>query len=357
MRVKALIAGLDKLAGTSDIVAARSELLSSRLNRLKETIFGISSILKPFGDALMKQIGPIIDILINQINTKGPMMVATATKVFENLGKTPEQLYLNVKRFANLNQDIKSAGKALRFLSVSIIILGTAAQIGFIRSFTVGLIKMRGVTGALALRFAKFSRFFQGLLGGGLLQRFALLIPTFAALIAVFQILSSAADKAKVQFYKLLDIFGGRFLKQTERFSTLLGLIVEPYNLVIDIFSDLLGKSFLLPLAFDAVLFMFQKLNDALQFFAIVIQSILIVIQAVGAGIGAILGTITAGLQNPSLFLNGDYLKSIVTNPFEAVNNQVDTGVKSVVDRLLGESKDKAVAKNIINANVKTHLI
>lgn len=354
VRVKALIAGLNKLAGTSDIVAARSELLSSRLNRLKETIFGISSILKPFGDALIKQIGPIIDIITDQINKKGPMMVAMATNLFKRLGETPEELFLNVKRFANLNQDIQSAGKALRFLSVSIIILGTAAQIGFIRSFTVSLIKMRGVVGGAALGFAKFSRFFQGLLGGGLLQRFALLIPTFGALIAIFQILSSAADKAKVQFYKLMDVFGGRFLKQTERLSTLMGLMIEPYNLVIDIFSDLLGKSFLLPLAFDVVLYLFQKMNDALQFFAIIIQSILIVIQAVGAGIGAILGTIYAGIQNPSLFLNGDFLKSIVTNPFEAAGNQVDTGVKSVVDRLLGgESKDKAVAKNIINADIK----
>ena len=258
VRVDALIAGLNKLAGGMDIIKARSQSLTQRMFRLRDSILGVDSILKPLGDTLTKIIGPILDMVIRQVETKGALIVTLLNSTFKRAGETPKELILNIKQLADLHGDITSAGKALRFLSVSIIILGAAAQFGAIRGFTTGLIKMRGAIGAITLRFAKFSRFFQGLLGRGLLTRFALLIPSFGALIFIFQVLSRAANKMSFQFFKLVDVFGGRFIGQIDRLMTIVGLISEPFTLAVESVSDLIGSSFLLQPAFEIALSFFK---------------------------------------------------------------------------------------------------
>lgn len=352
-RVQLLTKAMDKLAGGYDVINARSKSLSQRFRALSDIFFGIDSVLKPLGDTLMKIIGPIMDEIIKQVSSKGKILGELFNKVFKTMGDSPEQLLLNISQFTSLHSDIKKTGKALMRLGFAIAFVGLTAQIGVIKTFITRLIMARGFIGAVALQFAKLSRVFQGLLGRGILARIGLAIPSFMAILFIFQILSRAAMKMKIEFFKLVDIFANRFLKQIDRLLSIISLITEPFSFVVEIFSDLLSTSILMKPAFEFVLGAFKSLNNVLEFFAVTLQGVFIFLKSMGAFIGALFGTLAAGIQNPSLFMNKDYLKSIATSGPEAFTQEMDSGIKGVVDRLLNpKTGEKTVAKTNMTANV-----
>jgi hypothetical protein len=369
-RVEILTRAMDKLAGGAEIVEARSQSLSQRLLRLRDSFVGLDSVLRPLGNTLMNVVGPALDIIIDQINTKGRHIVRLLNMFFNNFAATPEQLYLNTKQFASLHGDIAAAGKSLRFLAISIFALKGAAALGILPSgmgvagaaMATGAAGIGGVGAAMygLFRVVKFLlpvlKFVGGIVGTVAAQ--------FAGLVFFFQIFSRAVAKAEIQYYKLLSVFGDAFLDKLDEFSNLMGIITEPFNTVIEYWSDLIAELLVSTTVFEIVLGAFNLLNKVVFGISVAIGGINVALRALGAGLGAFFGTLFQIMENPTSLLNPETFVSPLDNMFEAMAREGNASAERLIDRLMGRSdtsapevkKDKMDVKVTNTFNIKEQI-
>lgn len=358
LRLKALIAGLDKLAGSSAAVNARGSLLINKLMFIKEQFIGIGSVLKPFGDTLSRILGPVLDKISYIISTKLRFGIEIIDRAVGRMGGSAEQLYITANNIAMASKDIEKAKTASNiFIMVSAlsglfkilggsgssVITGALSSLGPI--FT-GIGKAIAFVGSILLRGGVI-KFFQ-LVGGAVLKATGI----FASFLFIFRVLTEAGAKFRIGLLKVIEEISGPFLKQMDRFLNAIGLMVEPFDFVVDVFSDFIAESSILYEAVKLIPPAFSLLNDALEGFAIGVQSVFIFLKSAGAFLGGFFGTLSNAFTDPSKLLSGDFLKSIFTNSFEAFNDEMNSGVDKVVNSLLNPSgKVEKVAKN--NMEVK----
>lgn len=363
LRLKALIAGLDKLAGSSAVVDARAKTLTARLRVIKDLFIGVGSILKPIGDQLRRIIGPILDEFASQVKTKGKLVVGLIVNFMKRIGDSPKELLLNVRQFANLSSDIEKAGSAMKTL-VNAVLFANVAAIATQTSFAQGLLAKGGIGALLVTAISKIANPISKLLGkinlasfattlGSIAVFIARLIPLFGGLIIIFQIISKAADKARMKFAEVATQMGGQFIKQFDRLTTTISLIFQPFQYMIDTFSDWLALVFDFSGIITSALDSFKTFNDIIFGFMIAFQSLFIFIKGVGAFIGDLVAALVDVIQNPSKLLSGGSLADIASSPFEAANAQIDKDVANLVNTILRpEDGEKTVAKNINYNNI-----
>ena len=108
-RIKALIVGLDKLAGSAETVAARANTFSNRLSTLKDLFYGVGSILKPLGDTVMPLILKVFDYAINYLKTKGAYIIKLMAAYIKPLVDEPEKMIKKMMDLSDLGKSFKSA--------------------------------------------------------------------------------------------------------------------------------------------------------------------------------------------------------------------------------------------------------
>lgn len=119
MRVKAMIKGLDKLAGTSNVVAARAETLGAAMMNIRDLFTGMGSILKPLGDSIMKPLLQILNMVSEQLQTNGLAVVKALAKIVDSVLAGPKEMFLQFITLQGLAADAaKAAGLATLTLSI-----------------------------------------------------------------------------------------------------------------------------------------------------------------------------------------------------------------------------------------------
>jgi len=130
-RIQALIVGLDKLAGTADVVKARADTLGSRLIQIRDLFVGIGSILKPLGDVILPVLKEILDVAITFLKKEGAEVVKQLAIFLKGFMAGPKEMMLNLMQLRDLSGDF---GTAISIGGLALAMAHTQEIVGFLAS-------------------------------------------------------------------------------------------------------------------------------------------------------------------------------------------------------------------------------
>ena len=363
-RVKALIAGLNKLAGTSDVVSLRASLLNNALAGLKAVFFGIGSILKPLGDVINPVLVSTIKEVTKFLNNEGAAVIKWLSMWLKKLVKSPRQLFVDLRQLQDLAGDV---GKSIAVGSLIIfykhleefIAFTTKVKIPYISTAIVSLkeffstiYKMR-ILGAPLRGIDRVMKMFGNMLGDWdtktmgvftLIKSIGMVIIRLAGLIGIliipFQGLSRAVTNAKINMAQYL-IENEKIQDIIKRAPVLFTKILYPFQRLIEgwekFFAVIVGGTLITDIliwAVDKLVGVFETLSDA--FFGIYTM-----VESIVAGISAVLG----GLAGGDFDVAGNFVEAFMEN---MLTNFAKVGM---FDDALGSEKNKVVAMNVTNHN------
>jgi hypothetical protein len=182
-RFKMLSEAMNQFSKDADVVHSMMQLLSNKMQLMKDILFGIDGVLRPLGDAILPIIRTAFDALIVAIDTKlRPVVQYAADLLTASFGK-PKTLkevvealapiYATLSQFRSLKSDVRSAGNV---------------------AATIGLVG--GIFSSLAWIFGKF---------GGAAGK---IIPIIGPIVTGFAALSSAIKNSPhAAFFKSFMMF------------------------------------------------------------------------------------------------------------------------------------------------------
>jgi hypothetical protein len=215
-RIKALIAGLDKLAGTTEAVEARADTLSARLRTIWELFGGVGSILKPLGDAILPTIKQTLDLVIGYLKNDGAKIIKEMAIFIKGFMKSPKEMLADLMQLRDLSADF---GKAISIGGIALTLahakelmefLGgnkyTKGIANFVGSITGAIQKIPLLGNALTNMVNSFQKMFHISLGTGILpfvKTFGMAVARMAGFIGVLLIpiqgLSRALNRIKIE--------------------------------------------------------------------------------------------------------------------------------------------------------------
>lgn len=307
-RIQALIAGLDKLAGTADAVSARADTLTSRLLTVKQIFSGVGSILKPLGEVIMPFLKQTLDILINFLKKDGAEIVKSVARFVKGFISGPEEMLMNFMMLDRLSGDIaRSAG------IVSLIVAMTHMREIFHALSSVPYISK--IVGPLSrfyealLRFPLVGRILQGFMGifevgkitsfGGAIKAIVLTFGRMAGLFGVLLIpiigLSRALNRIKLDGVKWIAENMASLIDMFTSLKRSLEIFFSPIADMISGWEEL----FYMILGGDAVLESFKStlstITSVVKALADTFLDLYSAFKGIIAGIAAVIGSITSG--------------------------------------------------------------
>jgi hypothetical protein len=351
-RVKALIAGLDKLAGSADTVKARADLLTVRIDTIKNLFTGVGSILKPLGDAVLPLVKNALDLLIDFLGGKAKKTIEIFSFHLKHLlGDDPKALINNLMDLSNasssLGRAIKTTGlvmsmalmaehfhhlAAVKFLGIGKIFEFIQGIGAVIRSLPVGKQLMSVLDSLIGI-------FKIGSVQGGwfvkILKVFMITAARAAGLIGVllvpFQGFVQALNRAKVEWMEWimnnlprLTTVGANFVHAMKQLFIPFTDLVKGFE---ELFFLLVGGTQTMDFAMDFI----EAMTALLDFLKWFVGGIWSVIRALIAGVTAF---ITSVLQNfiPKLIkglLDFSFAKK---NNFEGMENPFKEALEFFMD-------------------------
>jgi len=108
-RIKALIKGLDKLAGKADTISARADTLGSKLSQVKDLFWGVGSVLEPLGKVILPLIKDTLDIVIKYIKNDGAKIIKLISNFVKDFIKSPKEMLVSLMQLKDLSSDLGKA--------------------------------------------------------------------------------------------------------------------------------------------------------------------------------------------------------------------------------------------------------
>lgn len=315
-RIRALIVGLDKLAGSADAVNARADTLGSRLMQMRDVFTGVGSILKPLGDVVMPLIKESLDMAIGFLKNEGAEIVKQMAIFIKGFMKGPKEMLLDLLQIKRLSSDF---GTAIGIGSMALMIAHASELITFLNGFamTKGLAGFVTGIGALVTKIpligpmlsgvvSSFTKMFSLNLSGGLMSSVMsiggvmLRMAGFVGILLIpLQGLSRAIERIKME--NLLDL-GSLLPKVGEWMNTLKSsfmLLVSPITDMIDGWSELF-YSLIRMLPFmgrgnGGLIWIIDSLVDVVRTLSIVFGALWGTIKGIIGGISAVMGSMAGG--------------------------------------------------------------
>jgi len=348
-RLKIVQAGLDELGNDLGMVAARSNLLSVQLDRLKNVFFGdesgMGSILKPLGDALRMPLVEMLKGVNSYIRNEGGQIVGNLAQLVKSMVKKPEEMIVDLLQLRNLRGDL---GKAKDTVQVIGAVTGIGAVLKFLTGNARFLNPAIGVTAGLfmVLRDAfhrandPISKFVghvlligttMGIISAILVKlgmfwgvlKFALveILAPLALFTVLFQALSRAQAKAHVEDAEALFNIAPKLSELMVRLKMAFSNITAPLRDIIEGWSELFKPFF----AWGTILAWMMP----------ILQVGVSILEAFGQSIVGVMGIISGLITMLYQIIdNAVHFKNPLAGTQEAFKNGFDDYVKSHLQKM-----------------------
>jgi hypothetical protein len=365
-RFDILNSAMNKFSSNMDVLNARANTLSGLFQRLKDLFYGFSSVLKPLGDVIIPPLVKVLNYAIKMIETKGAELVKIMARFIGPLVENPKKMMLGLMQASKLSEDIgKSAGYTA--LVVSLMHLkhafawfkGTNIGGGVVNAITLWSNKIP-VLGWILNKFggvftwltSKVSVF----MSGGFFKVFGKLFGLFGVLTILFQAMSRAAAKVKINTLEAFLDKSTVFADSITRIKESLSRLMLPINTIIDGLADVMSLEI-----FGKGSFLISALSWALSGLADVLESVSMAVLEVWAAFrGLVAGLMALIIEIPTL------MKQMFTPKMFTTDGIADLGAtfgkilefgmdeykKTIKDNLYAldnNTEDKSVANNVTN--------
>jgi hypothetical protein len=315
-RIKALIVGLDKLAGTSDAVAARADTLSARMRTIYDLFAGVGSILKPLGDAILPTIKQALDLIIDYLKTDGAKIVKEIAVFIKGFMKGPKEMLLDLMQLKSLSSDL---GTAINIGGMALMIAHTKELLEFMggNKYTRGIANTANAMGDFITRIPlvgkgfravvdSFTKMFSLNLSSGFLvglKSVAGAMLRMAGFVGVLLIpiqgLTRALAQLKIENLVDLAKLAPKVGEWMNSLTTSFRMIMTPINDLIDGWASMfLGLIRMLPFmgrGSGGLVWFFDNLTEAISSMATTMLELWGAIKGIVAGISAVVGQLTTG--------------------------------------------------------------
>lgn len=336
-RVQALIAGLDKLAGSSLVVAERAKTIDAALNNFISLFRGVGSILKPLGDAIKPFLIGILNTATKFLQSQGASIVRTLSSIVERILASPEELLVQMMALESLAGDIAvSAGivgliLTLKHLKDILSFFGIKGALGGL----VGGGAMNAISKGFSLisvAFAKLAPFIMPIVSA-VIQ----LVGLFAILLIPLQGLSRALAQMKIDSLKFLADNSSDIVESMSMFGNAIAAILSPIDDMIDGWKNLFMEIFGGTASLAFITSLFKELAISTNDFAKSLLQLWAGMKGIVAGLAALAGNASQGN-----FSNiGDTFMGAGADEFQ-----------KTMDKFFGV-KDKDGKGGIVSANTK----
>ncbi len=300
---KILKKGLENLNATMGDTAARSELLSFQIGKLKRTIFGaeggMGSMLKPLSDAILPLLVGILKEVNGYLKSAGGDIVKSFSQILKHFVSTPRAMLTSVLQLRQVHSDLNKAAGTLGVVS-------SVQAIGFILARIANVaVFANPIMGVLAFQFTAFADILSrmndpiskmigsilkwvpivavisgvlarfGLLWSGLAFVMAEVVAPLALLMLWFQAVSRAVAKAHIEDALHMAEILPKIMQIFTRFTTAIKSILLPVELAIEGISEFLKPLFKVSIFLDAMMPLLEGLASVLEFLGNIIMETL----------------------------------------------------------------------------------
>lgn len=310
-RFNILSDAMGKFTKNTELLEARANTLSGVMQRVKDTFYGFTSILKPFGDVLLPLISKAAQMILNWLQTHGKRIVEQLAGILKRLTDDPMEFILKLKQVSDLSKDLASAAemagivillyhlKEFITFATKLPIIGPAigAMSGYITNFVRTVIPY--LTLSIGGIFIALWKGFIFVLP--ILKSFIIGFIEFTGVVLAFFIplqgLGRAIARMKIETLQWVAENMADLTAIFDRMSIALGKIFTPIEDLIKGFEELfylvLGGTYFL----DAGKTGLSGLADMLDMFGTAVMAVWSVLRGVVAGIIGMIDTVVNNIQ------------------------------------------------------------
>lgn len=281
-RLDVLTKSLTQFGSVTEIVDENAKSLTSQLQRFKDNIVGMFTILRPIGKAIMDPIKKILFELNVYLETKGKQIGEILGRVLGDILKDPEKLFVGIQQMRRLQGDVKKAGNLLAFVGIvhgitaALRFLGVTLNGGLIRTGFAGLMQGLRWLGGFLWTSGAIGLAFRAL--GFILTR--VLWPLTLATI-LFQGISNGLAKAQVINAKWFAENLVRITAAFENFKNQMRAIFAPISMAIDGLGEIFAFIFRMDFTGGFLLSVFEGLNKVFEVLGRTIVGLLSIVAGV----------------------------------------------------------------------------
>ena len=256
--IKILNDAMGKFNSNIEMLEARAESLTGQFQRLKNLFEGYDSILGPLGDVLEKNITPILRKLVMFLKTNGGEVIKRIAEVLDGILESPKKFIASILEMQTVSNNISKASGFTTFAIIAVHIGALFTLLskffGFISKYFVKFFSFFGIE--IAKTLAPVIKFFQSGVMVILRKSFVFLffniariafwaIPIiaqttalFLAFFVIFQGISRALTKFKVEMYEIFLENLPWFMKQLQKLKDAFKDVILPFNIMIEFLDE-----------------------------------------------------------------------------------------------------------------------
>jgi hypothetical protein len=367
-RIKALIAGLDKLAGSANAVEERSKTVASAMQGLYQSLTGIGSVFLDLGRVLQPFVVEVIESITKYINTDGKKIVKQIGIFIKQFLRGPEEMILTLMQLKELSADLGTAG-AIAGAGVFLVHFQELMHFFGASKYTAGISNTANAIGNFLTNIPLVGRVFKsigatvtsifklrestGILGfikalGGAMLRTAGFI---GVLLIPLQGLSRAIARMKIQTFKnatsiiptVMEHFNSIILS-FRRFFAPIEDFIQGWSLL---FESLMGGATSMSWITDITGGLAGALDTLSTYFLALWGTIKGIVAGISAMVGTIAGGGISGLMNLDMGTLGKAFSDAMDNEFGKTMDQYMTPT------IGANGQQKAIVSNVINQDIK----
>ena len=349
-RLDMIYKGLQQFASDPENLKARAGSLGQQVQLFRGLMGGdaLQSIFRPLGDSINKVLAQILAQVNGMLMTKGKALVGEVTRFVDMFLAAPERLVTNLLMLRDLMKNLKAVEAATALTALGTAFGAILSWLGVITPAMFGFLRV-GIP--MVAVFAEFASRVLPVLGPvikGLgvlagLAALAFMFPGAAAIVvgaigmilqpllimgAVFTLFSKAAAIANIRDAKMIPELTVRFANLVNKVMFVGGIIAEIFNTIFESLASIIAPAFM----FGNFLSLMHSVVDEL---VTTLAAAVIGIQAIGVGIGSLMGRIVTGqFENLAENVINDMSEAIQKQEadfFGLKNNTTNSTVKNQV--------------------------
>ena len=233
-----------KFSSNTDVLTARTRTLSGLWQRITDLTTGFSSVLRPLGDVIIPPLVEMIELGINILKTQGAQIVQSLARFIKPLIENPKNLMVGLMQVTELAKDVGSAASITGLLVFLAHLQHFSSVIGKTQlgGQLLNNISMLGVKFPLLGKVMGFVTNILGrlstFLGGGFFVAISKMLGLFGLLSVVFQAVSRALAKAKLERIEAAIEQSGKFTDAIVRIKESFQRFLAPINDIIEGLSE-----------------------------------------------------------------------------------------------------------------------
>jgi len=345
-RLKVLTTALDQFSSNINITTAQARSLSGEMTRLRDSLSGTYSILKPIGDVILNSFLPVLSRLNDYLGKEGMEISKKMASILKPFIESPEQMLVTTMQLRKMKEDLGQAGNIVKFAGI------TEGIVFGLTWLVTGSLKAIPIVGWLAAAFATltvavgeaFPVLQKILIAFGALAGLAALLYSFPSLVKVLaiafksfilplaiiygflQLLSRAAAYAKIEDAKDYASSMENYVRVIRKAQIAFGFLINPIRDLWDGAAKLIAPLFKMSFWVNLLVSLLESVSDMIvhtialfqALFNVIVQGVINVINDLASVFG--MGNNYAGQTMSINEAFADGINSIMDQYTEQIN-------------------------------------